>query len=923
MTTFLENCIHSICSSTEDIAKETMIIPNKRASVYIRKYIANFYKKPVWSPIILTIDEWVKQQTDKKVIKGNALLFHFYRVYTQMEGKNAESFEKYMNWGRILLKDFDEIDRYLLQPEEVFRDLRNIKELEDWDLERSEAKEIGKYEEKFLGFWDKILDFYKAFSDYLKENEWTYAGRVYKEFALTINPDEFENIHFIGFNALSSAEQMIIHKLLKRKKAKVYFDMDPFFVNNPAHEAGRFFRALQKRWEDVALQDQIVDQLTKGERKFEFIASADQVAQVGLASQILAGLRDKGELNDTAIVLADENLIDPLLRSLPDGIEEANITMGLPIRRTSIKNLTELFFALQEHLLKFGAKSLYHKDVTHLLELPLIRKTYSKEELKRVEALERDILKSNRKFLELESIKNQLPECIHRHAKLIEKWEFEKLEFLKDYIELASTILQSDQISDLEKETLVLLIDILKKLKAFLEEHRDIEISYSIFKRLMNEEIHNSQVDFLGNPIEGLQIMGILETRLLDFKNLIFIGMNEGMLPAGNYSDSILPKDLKLYHKLPVQQDKDAIFAHHFYRLTLRAEKIYAIYYTKVDMTSTGEMSRYLMQIKMEYPGLNPQNIISEKTYKPNEGNVHKAKFQVQKDAIIEQRLDDLFEKGLSPTALNTYLTCPMDFYYRYILKLREEEKVEEDIEHATFGSIVHEVLEELYKPAVGDYLKIEFLKESLKKIEEETHKSFEKNFGKKGYQYGTNQLAFRVVQDYVRRFLNQEIQFLKDNPGKSLKIIQLEKELRKEFEWEILGKKRKICFQGKADRIDEWDGVTRIIDYKTGKCIPGDLKVLNDDTQAILKNDKKKFMAQVMLYDLMNDENGHVEGGIFSFRNMNEGVMTIQRKSKTQEEFREEFIEELKKKVEEIYNPEFIIEHNSEAKYCNYCKMD
>lgn len=923
MASFLEKSIRSICSASEDISKETIIVPNKRASVYIRKHLATFYKKPVWSPTILTIDEWVKTQSDQKIVKGNELLFHFYRVYSKMEGDNAESFEKYMNWGRILLKDFDEIDRYLLQPEEVFRDLRNIKELEDWDMERSEAKDIGRYEEKFLGFWDKILDFYKAFSAYLKENEWTYPGRVYKEFALTLNPEEFENVHFIGFNALSSAEQMIIHKLLKRDRAKVYFDMDRFFVENKAHEAGRFFRALQKRWEDIDLNNQIVDQLREGKRDFEFIASADQVAQVGLASQVLAELRDQGELNETAIVLADENLIDPLLRSLPDGIEEANITMGLPIRRTSIKNLTELFFSFQEHILKFGEKTLYHKDVTHLLELPLIRKTYSEEELHKVEALERDILKSNRKFLEFLSIRDQLPESVRQFPKLIQKWDFQKRDFLEDYRGLASHILQSERISDLEKETLVLLIDILKKLQQFLEEHQDIEISYSIFKKLLNEEINNAQVDFLGNPIEGLQIMGILETRLLDFKNLIFVGMNEGMLPAGNYSDSILPKDLKLYHKLPVQQDKDAIFAHHFYRLTLRAEKIYAIYYTKVDMTSTGEMSRYLMQIKMEYPELNAGNTITEKTYKPHEGGIQKSKFQVKKDELIEKRLDELFLKGLSPTALNTYLSCPMDFYYRYILKLREEEKVEEDIEHSTFGSIVHEVLEELYKPAVGEYLKIEFLKSAKKKVVQETEKSFEKNFGKRGYQYGTNQLAFRVVQDYVQRFLDQEMRFLKDHPGKTLKILELEKEMRREFEWEILGKKKKICFQGKADRIDEWDGITRIIDYKTGACDPSKLGVDKDQVEKILSGDSKKFMAQLLLYDLMHENTKRTEAGIFSFRNMKEGVMTLKRKFKTEEEFKEEFLEELQKKVAEIYNPELIIEHNPKAKYCNYCKTD
>jgi hypothetical protein len=921
MELFLRDCIYKIAKNTDDISKETIIIPNKRASVYIRKYIAEFYKKPVWSPTILTIDEWVKKKSEKEIVTGNELIFLFYKVYRSLENDLAESFDKFMNWARILLKDFDEIDRYLIEPEDIFRDLRNIKELEEWTLEREEIKFIGKYEEKFLGFWDKILDFYKALSTYLKENNLVYPGRAYKEFALLMNPDEYSQIHFIGFNALSASEQMIIQKLVQRKKAEVYFDMDKYFVENTSHEAGRFFRDLESKWRDIPLNKQVKDYLTKGNRKFETIASADQVAQVNIACQKLVDFAEIKELDQTAIVLADENLIDPLLRSLPKGINEANITMGLPIRRTSIKNITELLFTCQEHILKFGGKSLYHKDLIQLFDLPIVQKSFSKEDKQQVILLQKEILQTNRKFLEMDQVIEKLPSALKENHALIQKWDFKNLKFLDAYIDFSSILLDSKLLSDLEKETVFLLIDILKKLKSFLEDHKDVEISYSIFKRLLNDEINNNQVDFLGNPTEGLQIMGILETRLLDFKNLIFIGFNEGVLPAGNYSDSVIPKDLKIFHQLPVQSDKDAIFAHHFYRLTLRAENVYSIYYTKTDMTSTGEKSRYLMQIELEYPRLNPNNIVLEKTYKPHDKAINKTELVITKDDLFEEKLDDLFEKGLSPTALNTYLSCEMDFYYRYILKFREEDKVEEDIEHSTFGSIVHEVLENLYLPVEGKLLTIQYLQDISKLVDSETEKAFANEFGKRGYAYGTNQLAFRVVKDYVHRFIKAEIQFLKDNAPKTLRIIKLEESLRKEYEWEIGGKKRKICFQGKADRVDEFDGVTRIIDYKTGKCEPKDLKVNNDDVSSLLKSDGKKFMVQVMLYDLMKDAKGNAETGIYSFRNMKEGFMSISRKFKSHGDFKEEFEEELKKKVAEIYDRTRTIHHNEKAKYCNYCK--
>ena len=918
MDYFLKDCLNQIVASTNDISKETLIIPNKRASVYIRKHLAETYKKPIWSPDILTIDEWIKKQTDKKIVKGNELVFLFYEIYRNQEKENAESFNKYMSWAKILLKDFDEVDRYLLQPEAVFRDLRNIKELEDWDMDRTEIRKIGRYEEKFLGFWDKILDFYKALNEELKSKNLIYPGRAYKEFALFVNTDEYHDLHFIGFNALSAAEQMLIQKLVRAKKAKIYFDIDQFFVENEAHEAGRFFRELQKNWSEIPLKTQVQNHLEKGQRNFEIVASADQVAQVNLASQKLMDF--KNELDQTAIVLADENLIDPLLRSLPDAIEKANITMGLPIRRTSIKNFTDLLFSIQEHLLKFGGKTIYHKDLNQLLNMPIYLKVLSEDERNQAKELQKKILKNNRKFLDLNEVLAEMPAILKENSSIFQKWEFQEYEFLKAYINIASHFLEEKSLSDLEQETLVLLLEILKKLQAFLLEYQNVEISYSIFKKLLNEEIAGSQIDFLGNPTEGLQIMGILETRLLDFKNLIFVGFNEGTLPSGNYSDSILPKDLKLYHKMPVQADKDAIFAHHFYRLTLRAENIYSIYYTKPDMTSTGEKSRYLKQIQLEYPKLNSNNIILEKTYKPLDSKVLKKELIIEKNEAYEKSLDEVFQKGLSPTAMNTFIRCELDFYYRYILKFKEEEKVEEDIEHSTFGSITHKVLEELYKPIVGEVLTPEFLKECERRIEHETSKEFEHNFGAKGFQYGTNQLAFRVVKEYVQRFLKYEKNYLATQVQDELRIIELEKKMETEFQWEINGKPKLIRFQGLADRIDQVDGVTRIMDYKTGSCDPNKLDFKNDLSKLFYGNNKS-FALQVLLYSLMYDGLSSSRSGILSLKNLNNGFMTTNADVVLAPDFRTRFEEELKIKVGEMYNRTAKIQHNPSSIYCNYCK--
>lgn len=922
MQYFLERIVRKILNESDDVSRETFIIPNKRAAVYIRKYIANNVNQPVFSPTILTIDEWVKSNTEKNVIGGTELVFLFYKVYKEQEKQNAESFEKFLNWARILLKDFDEIDRYLIESHEIFRDLRNIKELEEWDLDREYFKNIGKYEEKFLGFWDKIDSFYKSFQAYLGTHNLIYSGKAYKDFAYSLDTDNFHFYHFIGFNALSNSEQLMIQKLVRAGKAQIYFDMDQSFFMNQAHEAGQFFRKLNLKWPEFKIHEQAQNFIKNKGRRIEVVATADQVAQVNLASEQLRKLHQKNELNETAVVLADENLIDPFLRSIPKSIEYVNITMGLPIRRTSLKNLTDLVFSFQEHALKFGDKTIYHKDLSQLFKMPIFKKALSKEDVQLTNKIRNDIFKNNKRFISIDSIKESLPKILSNNLALFQKWDYSNLQFLDAYIGIVTSLHENDSLSDLEKETTLLLLDILKKLKLFLKEHSDIEISYSVFKRMFLDELNLNTIDFLGNPIEGLQVMGILETRLLDFKNIIFIGLNEGVLPAGNYSDSIIPVDLKRHHQLPSKADKDAIFAHHFYRLTLRTEFIFATYYTVADMQSSGEKSRYLKQIELEYPELNPKNEFQIYTYKPKDSGVVYGENYIAKGPNYESRLDQLFERGLSPTAMNAYLSCEMDFYYRYIFSFKEEDKVEEDIESSTFGSIVHEVLEELYRPIIGKVVEISYLQNAKKSIETETRKAFNKEFGENGYKHGTNHLAYKVVMDYVSRFIQFEIRFLKDNPGKVIRILELEKSLEKEFKWMINGKEKRIRFQGKADRIDELDGVVRIIDYKTGLCTNDKVQVRDDDTDAMFRNDGKKFMVQLMLYEMMYESDKKTEAGIISFRNLKDGFMNIRLKKKDKDQFMNDFLSSLENKVVELYDLNRTMSHNTSARYCNYCEM-
>lgn len=933
MQSFLQDITNQIFESHKDELEDvSIIIPNKRAAVYIQKHLSHLVGKPFFSPNILTINEWIDQNTKAQILTQTEILFIFYKVYVSYEKEKSDSFNEFLKWAKIILADFDEVDRYFIEPQQIFKNLKDIKDIDNWSFEKDDLSE-GQL--KFLNLWEKLPIYYKLLQTKLKELNATYQGMAYQNFAKSCqlkNPSNSIKYFFIGFNAFSRSEEKIIEGLSAQNLAEVMYDVDQHYIQNKEHEAGHFYRKLVQKWQ---LKNKVPNLINEAPKKIEIIETAQQVAQAKLAGSLLKSF-SKEELNKTAIILADESLLIPLSKSLPQSIEKVNITMGYPIKYSHLKSLIDTIFENQSNLAKYDSSRLYHKTILKILDHSYIKSLVQDDT--QVSEFEKAVITKNQIYISLKELTDNIP-AIKIIESLFKPWK----DNTNDALNSIKILIQSLYLNYKEKDEshsidLEILYHFSKGIKKFSDiwENHQYELNLKSFKELIYQFWQNETLSFLGNPIEGLQVMGILETRTLDFENIIVLGLNEGNLPKNNFSNSLIMRELKLFHGLPVEEDRDAIFAHHFYRLLHRSKRIVLSYNSNATGLGSGEKSRFITQIINELNKENHQ--ITEYTYSGSDtlSNTEANEYQVN-DKIIE-KLDALFKRGLSPSALNTFLRCPLDFFYTYILNLREENEVEESIESSTFGTMIHEVLEKIFKINFKDKnlaLSIDILENEKKNLKTYLEEEYLKVFKKSDFQFGQNKLSFEVSMTFLNQFIDLQIKELKaiDFP---IFIHDLETDIEAEFEWVINGQKKLIKIKGQADRIDQFGRTYRIIDYKSGKCdktkIEIPKKVLTDKSfESIFKSkeNKKAYGIQLMMYATMfaqqNPEKRPFTAGIISMINIKNWIQNTQIANSESviisDELIEIFQEQLKQVVEKIYDPNFVFKHNKDSKYCEYCE--
>lgn len=946
MITFTDKIARYIGEKQLDHKNLTIVLPSERAKKYVSASLFDLYRKPVLAPKMITMDAWIRQHTKEAIIDKTRALVKLFEIQLSTAQKdNDRSFDEFLEWGPILLSDFDELDRCLVDAATIFKDLHNIKELEYWRIDTDEQFQLSDARKRFLEFWERLPVYYKQLNELLRKEHAVYMGAAYKAIAEHIDVvfKDNKNAHFLfaGFNAFSQAETSIVKQLYKLGRGHVLVDADVFYVRDKNHEAGEFIRR-QIRDLDVRELSFTEDRLLHKKMNIEVIECAQLTGQVKVASSRLLELPGE-EIPQTLVMLADESLIGPFLKNIPKKVGKTNITLGMPMKGTAVKNWVDILFSIQENKGRFNSSAYYHNDLKRLLNHPFFIACLTSEEKILLQKLEETIVQRNWIFITSKNI--QLGK---RLEKIIEiagsDWKKDWGVAMKN-IRLLNSILfrEFSKENQFERALIHSFDSALIEFQNIVSEGLP-EMSLRSFRGLFTQHWGSKGIAYHGNPVDGLQVMGVLETRLLDFKNIICLGLNEGIMPPTNPIQSMFPMDLRRYSGLPVPRDKQGLFAHHFYRLLHACENLMVTYSGTKESISSNERSRYLLQIEKELVRLNPAINWDFKFYNiPMKEDRHVDLRSVRKDKEILARMDELFSCSTSISTLNKYHRCSLDFYFRYVLEFGEEDAVEEELESSTFGTIVHNTLEALYarhakydkegnlNPGGGLPLRTSDMDEMSLKANQIVQEAFVEHFNgdKSAFAYGKNNLSFTMAKKMVHDFLREEKKFI-DAPN-TVVIHSLEKNIKVPLQLQVHGQQKVFMLNGTIDRIDEVNGKIRLVDYKTGVCKDTDV-LLKKETGRTKNSELKlnmgvKHIMQLLMYCYLysHSENRFPDtAGVISMMRLKNGICEMDLLDRTVPEMVEKLPEWLSGLFEEIYDMEIPFEHKKENdwnSYCAYCQ--
>ena len=900
---FITSVLKEILQKEKNISNCVFVLPSKRAGAYLKNELSKLVQKNIFAPKVHSIEDFIEEISGFRTLDNMTTLFQFYAVYKALTPpEETEDFDTFSTWAQTLVYDFNEIDRYLINHKNFFGYLSDIQDMNHWYLQENKTELVQNY----LSFWHKLPVYYDAMKAQMLKQKEAYQGFIFRKASENIQDyvSKVESPHvFIGFNALNTAEQNIFQEFLNSGKAEVFWDADKAFLEDKFHDASYFLREYFEKW--PYYQEHKIKNISRnyeGAKDVEFIGIPKNIGQAKYVGELLCNMSNS-EIEKTAVVLGDEGLLLPLLSSLPPNVSDVNITMGFPLKYAPISSLFEQLFDLH---LNYQEK-FYYKDVLAIFNHPVMQNLWKDETKNFVYKIQ----KENQTYITLKEIEKHTEPEIH---------EFINIVFSNFENKASKTIFQFKKIIQIVKkrlstkndkillESLFSFHQLFSKLENLSQKYPHIQSLKTLFN-LYKDLISSTTLDFRGQPFKGLQIMGMLESRVLDFERVIVTSVNEGILPAGKSTNSFISYDLKKAYKLPTFKEKDAVYTYHFYHLLQRAQNVKLLYNTEPDGLNPGEKSRFLIQLDVEKQ---PKHSIEKTLVSPQVPKVFSELKEVEKTPEVVERLKFLANRGFSPSALTTYIRNPLDFYKQYILGIRDTEEVEETVAANTLGTVVHNTLENFYKPLVesGENLSKEFIKECLSKTAEEVANEFYKNYTKAPLDKGKNLLIFEVAKRYVNNFLKSEIAEL--DLGNQIKIIQIEADLKKEIK--IEGLDFPVFIKGKVDRIDQFNGNTRIIDYKTGKVEQKQLVVTNWEEIAT-DYDKYSKPFQVLSYALMAD--GEIsfpaEAGVISFKNMQSGFLKFAKKEESSKkknsvidtDILEAFSEQLKKLITEICNPE------------------
>lgn len=909
MKSFLEEVVEEIGHKYRSFENLIFVLPSKRAGTFLRNALAKSSDKTFFAPDIYSIESFIEKISGLAYATQTQQLFFLYEIYLKSKPAEQDNFYTFSKWGQTLLQDINEIDRYLIEAEKLFASLSAIQELDHWSLRAEKTKMM----EDYLQFWNNLESLYHSFNGALLKKGLGHQGLVYRtaceklEGYLAEQSDK--TFIFLGFNALNTAESQIIQHILSNYSSQIYWDIDSYFLQDNVHDAGYFIRQHLKTWPYLStngLKGKSENYLTK--KKIKIIGVPKNVSQAKYVGQILSDLHleHPEQLRNTAVVLGDETLLNPMLNSVPIEMEAVNITMGYPLNKTPLASFFDKFILLY---LQRNTQGWFYRDLLDFLAHPSVNSLLNAGKTNVVGTIEHAIKTKNWTYIKV----SKLVGISKQHTDSIKLLFFENTPTPKEFITVVLKIIAELKIrpqsaeNPLALEYLYRFHELFNQLDELIKAYdfiKDLKSLQSLYRELLSSET----LDFQGEPLEGLQIMGMLESRNLDFETVIITSVNEGILPSGKSNNSFIPFDLKIYSNLPTYKEKDAVYTYHFYRLLQRAKHVYILYSTEPDDgLGGGERSRLINQLLTDD---NKFHDIVETYASPTISPTLKVMQHIEKDTALIELLKIHASNGFSPTSLSNYIRNPIDFYRRNLLGIDDVLEVEETVAANTLGTIVHDTLEDLYRPFIGEYLTEKALHTANDNVKSLVNHHFLKSYGDGDISRGKNLIAYHVVLRYIQNFILLEIEDVRQH---RIKLIGLEKKLK--IELDIPELNYPIHLKGKLDRIDEIDGKLRIIDYKTGRVTPTQVEIVDWEEITSEYDNTKAF--QLLCYALMYQKETPLttlEAGIISFKNLNAGLMRFATKPKkgsrskdyiiTQETLKL-FSHELKALIVEICNPD------------------
>ena len=950
MNTFLEHVATDLLNKYgTDMAHITVVFPNKRAALFLNQALARLADGPVWSPVYITISDFFRQHSELTIADPIKSICDLYKSYIEVTGNTNETLDHFYGWGQLLLADFDDIDKNMANAHVVFSNINNLKELDDITyLTDDQKKELRRFfanfddnpegiRERFMALWAKLNDIYSNFKQRLRAQGLAYEGMLYRE-VVENQQIEIDSNHyvFVGFNVLQKVEQQLFKRFLKEERASFYWDYDYYYMQS-TNEAGNYIRSWLDKFPNALPNDnnELYDNLGK-EKNISIISAPTENMQ---ARYITEWLKEDNRYKDgkrTAIVLCDEHLLQTVIHCIPNEVESLNVTTGYPLQQTLIASMVSQLLTLQIEGYSIQEQSFRLHYVNRVLRHP-----YGKYLIPEVAEIIEKLNKERQYYVKPEeglplsyysSDRQNLPALVN--------WLSETIRFIG--------MNGADDKDPLFEESVFRMYTLLTRLSELMA-NGDLEADKVIFRRLLTQLIASTSIPFHGEPAQGVQVMGVLETRNLDFDHVLVLSCNEGNMPKGIDDASFIPHLIRKAYNLTTIDNKVSIYSYYFHSMIQRAKDVTFLYNNSTQGSHTGEMSRFILQLMVEW-----NHPIHRLTLQAGQDPMRVEAKIVEKNEAVLKKLDEM--SYFSPTAINTYITCKLKYYFKYIAGIKEADEIDvDDVDNRIFGNIFHTAAQLMYEKLlpreiitakdIDKLLKTGKSTQSLTSgnadltLDDIVDESFAQELFNQ--QPGTrkhpklNGLQL-INREVIIKYLHQLLRI--DRRTAPLRVIGHEFPVKRPLTIKVNGLEKQIETGGRIDRLDEIyvdsdNARLRVVDYKTGSKVAESLKSVDEMFDSKYLEKKSDYTMQAMLYslieatnDMEHNPNHHaVSPALLFIQHAGSEDYTPVLSIDTEEitdvtVYEEDFLRKLTDILEEIHNPDIAFEPTSNPKNCEYC---